>query len=444
MASLNPFDERTRRRMLRGLQDIARGRRPVDDAAGRHRFLVIRADGTSSPRDRRQEAAPRAAGDLDTEGMELAFLIDDEYVDDETRDWLGDFQKWRPSAHTEWLRSVETGDDPARLHLIGLCAASARDWGRSFAAFQRAHRLDPARDANALDAALSHVAVAQLPLARRRLQDIVDADRSTVLTERARAALQQIDDVEAEDARQVRLAELQRESAREVVARGEATARDRIMLARATLTLHCHGVLPAPWGEVLNVLRPLGEDSVDVLEFRLAAHRLRGDAEQEDQVTRRLRRLAPQSPLLETSHDTLLAESRALGHRNQAVAMSLMETCTSRDDPHAGSALEALRDLATANPEDDLVLHVLAMCHLSRGEVDAAIRAARELADRPEPSHERHFNLAQTYATLDPSLRDHHLAAAYALADDDEERADALALRDHLLGDTDALDRRFR
>jgi hypothetical protein len=55
------------------------------------------------------------------------------------------------------------------------------------------------------------------------------------------------------------------------------------------------------------------------------------------------------------------------------------------------------------------------------------------LENRPEPSHERHFNLAQTFWHGGERQRAHnHFALAHQLAQTDEDRHDVTIMLDYL------------
>ncbi len=457
MSLPNQFDEAIRRRMERGMVDGFT--KTVESESSRSMFLVVRMPTELNPptdeRETPQHGDVKRTRRLDTAGLDLAYLIDPDFVEDSDVSWLEGFQRLGPQARRQevdqlrercGMLSHNAGriNDPAAFHLLGLAAASAHQNGLSFFAFQRAARIAPERESSLLNLATAHMAVDELGAARAKFERLVSSGGSSMMVERARASLEQLDRHQAEFDRQIALSSVQRAALQEKIDHGTASPEDRIALARVLITLFNFHVISEPWTEIENLLRSLAaNDHTESLELLTLAYKQSGDRQRLGETLRRLRRNSPDSPILQVFDHSFADEAATIAKQIDSVAMSLMESATDRKNADADEALETLRNLAATHSKNEMVLYLLALTELSRGDLETAKRHALELERRPNPSHVRHFNLAQFYAGVDRGECQRNLALALALASDAREIADVMALARHVGGDPDALAERF-
>lgn len=110
----------------------------------------------------------------------------------------------------------------------------------------------------------------------------------------------------------------------------------------------------------------------------------------------------------------------------------LLDTVT-HGGPQANDALNSLRHLVHQEPGNEYYRHTLMFALLAHSDTAAALTQAELLESRPDPTHERHFNLAQAFWFCGERQRAHnHFELAYQLAETDEERQDVVAMLEYL------------
>lgn len=101
--------------------------------------------------------------------------------------------------------------------------------------------------------------------------------------------------------------------------------------------------------------------------------------------------------------------------------------------PQAKAALSALQQLMLRHPTDDYYRQTLMFALLASDDTPAAITQAEILERLPNPTHERHFNIAQAFWFGGQRERAHeHFALAHELAITDEERQDVVSMLEYL------------
>ena len=113
-------------------------------------------------------------------------------------------------------------------------------------------------------------------------------------------------------------------------------------------------------------------------------------------------------------------------------ANELLETVT-RGGPQAHAALNSLRQLVLRHPDNEYYRHALMFGLMANNDLAEALTQAEMLAGRPDPTHERHFNVAQAFWFGGDRQRAHeHFALAHELAETDEERQDVVSMLEYL------------
>jgi hypothetical protein len=92
--------------------------------------------------------------------------------------------------------------------------------------------------------------------------------------------------------------------------------------------------------------------------------------------------------------------------------------------PDAAEALEELRALVGATPEDPNLRGFLMFAEAEAGNDAAALTHAQWMSQLPELPHEGHFNLVQVLWGRDRERAEHHLREAMTTARDEQERQD--------------------
>ena len=96
-------------------------------------------------------------------------------------------------------------------------------------------------------------------------------------------------------------------------------------------------------------------------------------------------------------------------------------------------ALTTLRQLVLRHPDNEYYRHTLMFGLMASSHHAEALTQAEMLASRPDPTHERHFNVAQTFWFCGDRVRAHeHFALAHELAETDEERQDVVSMLEYL------------
>jgi predicted Zn-dependent protease len=110
----------------------------------------------------------------------------------------------------------------------------------------------------------------------------------------------------------------------------------------------------------------------------------------------------------------------------------LLQSATLRGED-AQLAIHSLRMLVHRHPENEYYRETLMFGLMAHSEIAEALTQAEMLENQPEPSHERHFNLAQTFWRGGERQRAYnHFALAYQLAETDEERHDVISMLEYL------------
>lgn len=141
---------------------------------------------------------------------------------------------------------------------------------------------------------------------------------------------------------------------------------------------------------------------------------------------------APHSPELARAREAGdAAEMRraVLGRR-----LTLLDEVAREGGASAGAVAE-LRQLVKKLPDQPDYKAMLMFALMTQGDLTEALRLADELTAAEEVSHTVHFNVAQVYrAAGQPERAERHLRGAEQTAENDEDRADAAALRRLLEG----------
>jgi len=96
-------------------------------------------------------------------------------------------------------------------------------------------------------------------------------------------------------------------------------------------------------------------------------------------------------------------------------------------------AVHSLRMLVHRYPDNEYYRETLMFALMAHSEIAEALTQAEMLENRPEPSHERHFNLAQAFWHGGERQRAYdHFALAHQLARTDEERHDVISMVEYL------------
>lgn len=110
----------------------------------------------------------------------------------------------------------------------------------------------------------------------------------------------------------------------------------------------------------------------------------------------------------------------------------LLQSATLRG-ADAQLAVHSLRMLVQRYPDNEYYRETLMFALMAHSEIAEALTQAEVLERRPEPSHERHFNLAQAFWHGGERQRAYnHFAHAHELATTDEERHDVISMLEYL------------
>jgi predicted Zn-dependent protease len=116
----------------------------------------------------------------------------------------------------------------------------------------------------------------------------------------------------------------------------------------------------------------------------------------------------------------------------RAQVNELLQSATLRGED-AQVAVHSLRMLVHRYPDNEYYRESLMFALMTHSEIAEALTQAEILENRPEPSHERHFNLAQAFWHGGDRQRAHnHFALAHELAKTDEERHDVISMLEYL------------
>jgi predicted Zn-dependent protease len=110
----------------------------------------------------------------------------------------------------------------------------------------------------------------------------------------------------------------------------------------------------------------------------------------------------------------------------------LLQSATLRGED-AQLAVHSLRMLVHRYPDNEYYRETLMFALMAHSEIAEALTQAEMLENRPEPNHERHFNLAQAFWHGGERQRAYnHFALAHQLASTDEERHDVISMLEYL------------
>jgi tetratricopeptide (TPR) repeat protein len=294
----------------------------------------------------------------------------------------------------------------------------------AIAAFERASKLDPADTVDIVNAAVGLLDIGEIDRARRRLLPLAEGDDS--IGETARRYLAEIDRVQQVVDREIRFTELRVAAVRERLRAGTATPAERLQLARSVLLLLHNGRPGYDWAEPAQVLEELREQdprNVEALEMLTLIYSVTRQTRQHE-VQRELERIAPESVVLRHSErqpeDDSYIESMRV-RLNELVREAL------RGGSEGEAALQSLRTMVQRYPENEYYHRALMVALLGNSDAAGALGQAEWLAQRPEPIHEEHFNIAQVFWYAgDRQRAEEHFVKAYRLALTDQDRRDAL------------------
>lgn len=147
------------------------------------------------------------------------------------------------------------------------------------------------------------------------------------------------------------------------------------------------------------------------------------------------------SPVAQSDEDNLSGVARQFIEQIDAAqeadeptsARTLLDAAT-QGGPDAHAALNRLRQLVQRYPDNEHYRHTLMFALLANSDFAEAINQAEFLASRPNPTHERHFNIAQAFwFGNDRDRAQEHFERAYQLAETDQERQDVVSMLESLL-----------
>jgi predicted Zn-dependent protease len=127
-----------------------------------------------------------------------------------------------------------------------------------------------------------------------------------------------------------------------------------------------------------------------------------------------------------------LPEIDANTEPTRAQINELLQSATLRGED-AQLAVHSLRMLVHRYPDNEYYRETLMFALMAHYEIAEALTQAEMLEARPEPTHERHFNLAQAFWHGGERQRAYnHFALAHELAKTDEERHDVVSMLEYL------------
>ena len=113
----------------------------------------------------------------------------------------------------------------------------------------------------------------------------------------------------------------------------------------------------------------------------------------------------------------------------------------SRGGPAGHAALNSLRLLVQRDPANEYFRETLMFGLMANANLAEALTQAEMLEARPDPTHERHFNIAQAFWFCGDRQRAHeHFQRAYDLAGTDEERQDVVSMLEYLREQAEPVD----
>ncbi|TYB45372.1 tetratricopeptide repeat protein [Actinomadura chibensis] len=327
----------------------------------------------------------------------------------------------------EFAREAADGDAGA-ANCHGVCLGALGRTEEAIAAFRAALAAHPRSFMARFNLAKCCFESGQLRLAMRELRTAEEHAEGTVYQRLIRQVSRGLTSWVEDRTRQAAFLRLRTAMLRERVDRGIAEPGDALGLGRALIELSAEHGDETPPGEVVAVLeRAHEEDPSDAaaLELLAGALAMGGPSERLTEVFRELEAVAPHSSLLERIRSAATAGPRPV---DQARIQRLTQDAIG-DGPEAAAAVDDLRDLSRAAPNDLNLRLVLMMAVTTR---DGGLPEALDLAERlvaDSDSHTTHFNVAQVHwANGDVERAQHHVRRAFDLASDDGERQDVMNL----------------
>jgi predicted Zn-dependent protease len=332
------------------------------------------------------------------------------------------------------LREDATAVDRRTLHIAGLGFARLGSADEAIAAFERASKLDPADAVDVVNVAVGLMSVGETERARRRLMPLAQGDDNT--SQIARRYLAEIDRIQQAADREIRFAELRIKALRERFLAGTATIEELMQLARSLASFVANGRTGYDWAEVTSVLETVRERdprNVEALELLIGVYGATGPDARWNEAMRELEKIAPDSRVFEAidrppEYHKWYSES--MGARIDNLLKEAI-----RGGAEAEDALQSLRALVQRFPDNDHY-HMALMCALSvNSDIPGALAQAEWLGQRPNPTHERQFIVAQVFLSSgDRQRAEEHFAEAYRLARTDQDRQDSLDRLEYLRG----------
>jgi tetratricopeptide (TPR) repeat protein len=369
-------------------------------------------------------------------GFDVAYQLDSSVVTDEEARWVEELPEAPREEQAEVVRRLQkaaTANDRRTLHLAGMGFAQLGRVDQAIAAFERASKLDPADALDIVNAAVGLVHIGEIERARRRLLPLAGGDDD--ISEIARRYLAEIDRVQQATDREIRFAELRVAALRESFQAGTATAAEQVQLARSLVSLLYNGRPGYDWAEPAQVMKALREQdprNVDALEMLTLIYSVTKQAARMREVLRDLERIAPDSAVLTAAEPQSGDDSY---YESMRVRTGSLVEDAMRGGAEAEAALQSLRALVQRYPENEDYHSALMFSLAGNSDTAGALAQAEWLAQRPEPTHERHFNIAQVYWSAGNRQRaEEHFAEAYRLARTDQDRQDVLDRLEYLRG----------
>src|SRR5262249_21626736 len=163
----------------------------------------------------------------------------------------------------------------------------------------------------------------------------------------------------------------------------------------------------------------------EALELLIGVYGATGPDARWNEAIRELERIAPDSRVLEAI-DRQPEYHKSYNESMGARIDNLLKEAI-RGGAEAADALQSLRALVQRFPDNDYY-HMALMCALSvNSDIHGALAQAEWLGERPNPTHERQFIVAQVFLSAgDRQRAEEHFAEAYRLARTDQDRQDSL------------------
>jgi len=368
----------------------------------------------------------------------LSYLADRAVVTAEDARWLEELPGAPRAEQAEALRRLQedaAAVDRRKLHIAGLGFARLGRADEAIAAFERASKLDPADALDVVNVAVGLMSIGETERARRRLMPLAQGDDNT--SETARRYLAEIDRIQQAADREIRFAELRVAALRERFLAGTATIDELVQLSRSLASFVTNGRAGYDWAEVTRVLETVRERdprNVEALELLTAAYGATGQDAQMDKAVRDLEKIAPDSVVFQTIDGQQPGYHKWYNESMGARIDNLLKEAI-RGGADAKDALQSLQALVQRFPDNDYY-HMALMCALSvNSDNPGAIAQAEWLGERPNPTHERQFIVAQVFLSAgDRQRAEEHFAEACRLARTDQDRQDSLDRLAYLRG----------